>query len=288
MLVLLVLLIYLNTSKEPFQNPADSSAHIHYFWIVSEKRKVKMLEQLNQRRPHPSVKTPLTTSMIRFVPGIFDDNVENTEHPNLPKTWLAFPVVRLLAAHMKALRQFKKDVDANGEADKSKHVFVCLEDDVVLRDNFEDIVEESAATLRNTSEPTRIALGYLSEPVHKTPVRTSNSVKISQLHQQSGDPWGTQCYMMNYSYVEMALKKYEQAYMNSSIVPDKSNPNAWASDVFMFEIPNSQHLIVEPPACIEDNPTFGSMLGHDWNRELYDKLIQVYDRARYFLFGDSK
>jgi hypothetical protein len=44
-------------------------------------------------------------------------------------------------------------------------------------------------------------------------------------------------------------------------------------------------MIVEPPACIEDTPTFDSLLGHtNQNMVLYNELIKKYDRSKYYVF----
>jgi hypothetical protein len=253
----------MKATKEPFRSSSDSN--IDYYWIVSEKRKPMMLEQLRNRGK-------LQETNVTWVPGIFNDDVEATGHPNLPKEWLRDPVMRLLAAHMKALRLFKNK-------GQKEAVLVCMEDDVVLHKDFEEIVKDCASYISEKQPhiPTRVAIGYLSKPMHITKLHelSANST-ISRLNKKTGDPWGTQGYMMNYTYVEKALKHYEDTY--------KTGDTKEAADVFMFDIPDTEHLIVEPPACIEDNPTFGTMLGHTWNADLYKQMIATYNRSYYYFF----
>ena len=230
-----------------------------------------MLDQLKKRQK-------LNESDITFVPGIFSDDVSKTNHPDLPKEWLAYPVSRLLAAHMQALRLFQTKIASM--PDKDHHVMICMEDDVVLHKDFEDIVQKCATFLKAQQSPSRLSIGYVNPPVNISFVESVGNLTFSKLHSQKGDPWGTQGYMLNSTYVDAALEKYEKAYKAQPIpVVDET-----ASDAFLYTIPDTQHFIVEPPACIEDNPTFGSMLGHSHNTQYYNEMIKKYDRSQYFMF----
>lgn len=264
----------------------DAGVVVHYYWVMSDKRKPLMLEQLRDRSSNASSSTPrLTEADIHIVPGIFDDNVEQTGHPNLPKEWLSYPVARLLAAHMKVLRLFRDDV--RKREDGKEHVLVCLEDDIALHHNFESVITDAATyIIPFKDKATRVALGYASPPQHKTEMGELQDGKhtISRLKSSYGDPWGAVGFMMNRTFVEQALEKYERAY--TSYNPEKGSSDL-AADLFMYDIPDSQHLIVEPPACIEDNPTFESTLGHFQNIGLYQALIAKYDRGLYYRFKNG-
>ena len=268
-----ILYIIRRRFTESFQD--TDGPNVHYYWIVSDKRKPMMQKQLEERNK-------IKESQVSFVPGIFDDNVENTGHPGLPKEWLGFPIARLLAAHMKAIRLFYQRVSTM--PDKNNHLFVCLEDDVVLHKNYESMVQSAANYIRAnySDKPVRLSLGYVDIPSDKTLISNTNGLKISTLNGGSISQNGTQCYMLNYQYAKKVIEEYEAAY--KSWMPDPQNPNQVASDHFIFLVPNTSHLIVEPPACLEDNPTFGSMLGHSWNETLYNKMIQHYNREDYYSF----
>ncbi len=252
---------------------------IHFYWIVSDKRKPMMTKQLQDRNK-------LNEANIHMIPGIFNDDVGTAGHPNLPKEWLGFPVARLLAAHMKAIRNFCNEV-AN-VPNKQEHVFVCLEDDVILHKNFETMVEQAANFVRThtSTQPIRLSLGFVDIPENKILINSENNLKISQLHGDSTYQNGTQCYMLNYKYAKMALEEYEAAYR--SRLPDPNQPNQVASDHFLFLLPNTSHFIMEPPACLEDNPTFGSMLGHTQNEYLFKKMTNAYPLGDYYSFSTQK
>jgi hypothetical protein len=256
----------------------SNEVQINYYWIVSDKRKPKMLEQLQARQQ----KNPesLKVSDITFIPGIFNDNVEETQHPNLPKEWLNTPVARLLAAHMKAVRTFKNM--ASKSSDPNNHMFVCMEDDIVLHRNFETMVKETANYCKSQGNvPTCISLGYVYPIVSPNIVSTlSNNVKINKITTNVGGR-GTQCYMMNYSYITKVLDVYESEYKRLK-EPDQSKV---PSDHFMFEIPDTQHLVVEPPVALEDYPTFGTLLNHTHNNNLYKTMINKYSRDDYYVFS---
>lgn len=280
--VLLLLRWRRGTPTEPFESSTDGDVVVHYYWVMSDKRKPHMLEQLRDRS---SVSHRLTEADIHIVPGIFDDNVEQTGHPNLPKEWLAYPVARVLAAHMKALRLFREDV--RNRDDGKEHVLVCMDDDIALHHNFEAIVKDAATYIRSFKDKaTRVAIGYASPPGNATRMDTLQDSKhsVSRLGSAYGDPWGTVGFMLNRTFVDQALDKYEKAY--TSYVPEKGS-SALAADLFIYDIPDSQHLIVEPPACIEDNPTFESTLGHSQNAGLYQALTAKYDRDMYYRFKEG-
>ncbi len=275
--ILMGILVYTNVCSFPkiiqtFQNP---ESQIHYYWIVSDKRKPMMLKQLYDRGK-------INESNIEFVPGIFDDNVKGTGHPGLPREWLGFPVARLLAAHMKAIRLFCQEVSSF--PNKANHVFVCMEDDIVLHKDFEDIVQTAANYVRSQPQtiPVRLSLGYVHPPYDKEVVSSTKNGMISILDGEEKYQNGTQCYMLNYTYAKLALDEYEKTY--TTRLPDPSNPNQVASDHFIFLLPNTSHLIIEPPACIEDNPTFGSMLGHTQNEYMYNQMTSTYNRSDYYIF----
>lgn len=255
---------------EKYTNPTPM---VHYYWIVSEKRKPLMLQQLRDR------KNGIKEEDVTFVKGIFSDDVSKTNHPDLPKEWLGFPIARLLAAHMQAIRMFQSKISSL--PDKKKHVFVCLEDDVVLHKDFEKMVAKSTEFLHSQQGPLRLSLGYANPPSNITFIESvSDSVgnlKFSKLNIKAGDPWGTQSYMLNSEFVDTVLQKYDNAYRTQP--PIESNI---ASDVFIYDIPETQHYIIEPPACIEDFPTFGSMLGHNGNASLYNQMVNKYDRSQYY------
>ncbi len=272
----LVITAWILTKYKQKEGFADSGVILHYYWIVSDKRKSRMMEQLSQ---HPNMK-----SVTTFVPGIFSDDVSQTNHPNLPKEWLATPVARLLAAHMQAARMFKASIAK--EADKTKHIFVCMEDDIVLHKEFETMAQNAAIFLQSPKTPplSRLSLGYVSPPSAQTEVVQTypNGTTIRKLARNSGDPWGTQCYMLTAEYVDRILQKYDADYA-ANISPNREV----ASDVYMFELKDSQHYILDPPACLEDFPTFGSLLGHGYNQTYYKSMIAKYDRAAYYSFGSS-
>lgn len=239
-----------------------------------------MVEQVHARQKTNT--TSLKDSEITFIPGIFDDNVEKSEHPNLPKSWLSTPVARLLAAHMKAVRRFKND--ASKSSNPNNHIFVCMEDDIVLHKNFETIVRDSAKYCQLQNTPTCISLGYVIIPAETQEVeKLSNGIKLKKITAGVGGR-GTQCYMMNYAYVSKVLDEYESEYKRTK---EPIQGNNIASDHFMFNVPDTQHLIVEPPAAIEDFPTFGTMLNHDWNKDLYNRMIQEYPRNDYYIFVNT-
>lgn len=285
-LVLLGLLLLFRWFQRPHKESFTSETStetgdgvvVHYYWVMSDKRKPLMLEQLRDRNR-------LSEADIQIVPGIFDDNVEQTGHPNLPKEWLSYPVARLLAAHMKAIRLFRDDV--RKREDGKEHVLVCLEDDIALHHNFEAIVKDAAThILPFKNQATRVAIGYASPPGNKTEMGTIQEGKhtISRLGSAYGDPWGTVGFMLNRTFAEQAIEKYEKAY--TSYNPEKGS-SSLAADLFIYDIPDSQHLIVEPPACVEDNPTFESTLGHSHNAGLYQALTAKYDRELYYRFKEG-
>ncbi len=263
-----------NKQCESFQNKSDVS----YYWIVSEKRKPMMLNQIQQR--NLNIPNSITTNHIQFVPGIFSNDTKESLFADLPAEWLSFPVVRLLGAHMNALYMFKTQQDA---LNQKTGVMVCMEDDIALRNNYEEIEREAAKFINqsNNTIPIRISLGYVDVPKNITFYKNlTPSIKLSKLNVTHGDPYGTQCYMMNYAYVDKTIQRYKAAYSSSS--PDATRN---ASDIFLFDIPDAQHYVVEEPAAIEDNPTFGSMLGHSWNSDMYKNMIAKYDRNQYFKFN---
>ena len=266
-LIIILYTIYNHSIQETFTNESQ----IHYYWIVSDKRKPMMLKQINDRGK-------ISENNIAFIPGIFSDT-DKTEFSDLPKSWLSYPVVRLLAAHMNAIRIFQKKIES--ASDKHNHVFVCMEDDIALHKEFEKKVRECADFIKSYNKPARILLGYLQPPQNKTFVkRLGNKSSIYKLNTIIGDPWGTQCYMMNVAYIDVVVKKYENDYKNQ--LPNQSH----ASDHFLFNVPEAEHFILETPACIEDHPTFGSMLGHVWQTDYYNQMIKKYKRKLYYVFND--
>ena len=254
--------------KYSYESFITNNTQSHLYWIVSEKRKPYVLQQIRQRN----------LSDIVLVPGIFSDT-PIAEYPELPKAWLGFPVVRLLAAHMRAIRLFQNNVQSL--PDKQNHVFVCMEDDIVLHKNFEGMVQQAAEFLQGIRKPARLLLGYANPPVNVTPVkRLTDTITINKVNSLIGDPWGTQCYMMNASYVDLIVQKYQTTYKSQS--PDAEDH---ASDHFLFHVPEAEHYVMEPPVCLEDFPTFGSMLGHGYNSQYYAQMISKYDRAAYHVFA---
>ncbi len=266
--------------KHSLRNNIDNFQNMHdisYYWIVSQKRKPMMLNQIQQR--NISIPNSITTNQIQFVPGIFSNDVKESLFTDLPAEWLSFPVVRLLGAHMNALYKFKTQHDA---LNQKTGVMVCMEDDIVLRNNYEEIVHEAAKFIGQCDNtiPIRISLGYVDVPKNITFFKNlTPSIKMSKLNVTHGDPWGAQCYMMNYTYVDKTIERYKSTY--SSLSPDI---NRNAADHFIFNYPEAQHYIVEDPAAIEDNPTFGTLLEHHWNADMYKKTIAKYDRNQYFKF----
>jgi hypothetical protein len=257
-----------------------NEVQIHYYWIVSDKRKPKMVEQvLTRQKENPEA---LKESDITYIPGIFDDNVEQTEHPNLPKEWLNTPVARLLAAHMKAIRKFKNM--ASNTSEPNSHVFVCMEDDVVLHKNFETIVRDVAKYCISQGKDNLlcISLGYVHPIGNTTSVSTlNNNVKINKITEMGNIIGrGTQCYMLNYAYVSKVLDAYEAEYKQQKEPQQDKIP----SDHFLFNLPNTQQLLVEPPAVLEDYPTFGTLLNHTHNRDLYNQMVIKYNRGDYYSF----
>jgi hypothetical protein len=87
--------------------------------------------------------------------------------------------------------------------------------------------------------------------------------------------------MLNYAYISQILPKYETAYKTQT-----PYENEVASDKFIFNQIQADHYIMEPPACLEDNPTFGSMLGHEAaNANAYKEMIAKYKREDYYTFS---
>jgi hypothetical protein len=270
--ILLVVLVVFERGKrkrtnEGFQNA--SPAKVHYYWIVSDKRKPMVLKQIHARGK-------MSEQDVTFVPGIFDDNVEQTLHPNLPKGWLNTPVARLLAAHMKGIRLFVNKVSS--DPNPNQHVYVCMEDDVVLHKEFEEIAQETANYAANLVEPAHIGIGYVSPPREKTTIKEIYPGIYINYMKSEYDPGGTQCIMLNYAYAKQMLEVYEHEYLRKL----EPNPDKVHADVFLFELPHSHHYTIEPPAALEDYPTFGTLLEHTWNADLYKNMIQKYNRDEYF------
>jgi len=265
--------LYISFKNQQFREGFQQTAQVHYYWIVSDKRKPMVLQQIRTRGK-------MSEQDVTFVPGIFDDNVEQTLHPNLPKGWLNTPVARLLAAHMKGIRLFVNEVSS--DPNPNQHVYICMEDDVVLHKNFEQIVQETANYATNCSEPSHIGIGYILPPttIEKT-TPLINEFKLHSLNKSTDHPGGAQCIMMNYKYAKDTLAMFENAYSKT----DTHNMHNDAADTFLFKLPNSNHFLIEPPAALEDNPTFGTLLGHDWNADFYKTMIKNYNRDNYFKYA---
>jgi hypothetical protein len=259
-----------------YRNSLDgfsNQSNVHYYWIVSEKRKPYMLQQIRDRKG-------ISEHQITFVPGIFDSTTP-TNHPNIPIAWLDTSVTRLLAAHMQALRIFRDTMQFVDN--KDTQIFVCMEDDIVLHNKFESMVDQCAVFLREYKTPARIQLGYVNPPMNVSHFKKLGDYSLLKPHNRSGDPWGAQCYMLNYAYCDAALKHYEATYKTAK-TPAGINANA---DAFLFEIP-SDYFLLDPPACIEDNPTFGTLMGHGHNAQYYIQMTNKYNVMDYHKFPSSK
>lgn len=137
--------------------------------------------------------------------------------------------------HLRAIRAFVETTTDDGA--------IIFEDDVLLRNNFQQAYDELWQNMPDGYRPPFISLGYMIENWTDTSsigkIRKEGLFTISAKYN-----WGCQGYWISREYAKTALDRYDRPFK----VLDEENIFR-SSEVVMRE---SKGVYVVPPLCIED------------------------------------